>query len=336
METLKFTQLKKGNHLPSASTFGGSKCSSPMGGFSPHLPSWISPKSRLHWRYHWKPYGYLPKGSNKHSRLSWRWRLSFVEPWKPLEELLQLWRGNNLKTCESCLVIFAFFASRRHENCPFSKTEAGLRKKQGFRRAQMKTCDILWLWMLPSCWVVSPRNPKKKCCKSFPCPAFRMAEASNCLMIFVQGPAWGKFAAQVLIELRMLLVLANETTSLPNPIKHHKSTTTHRSLKQHKKSASVSQFVSDDPVKSSMMWTSLAIVQQKQRYAKCYKNGQGFHGFLGISLKWTKNSNHSMQPRGKYVGGFQLRWWHQIQHRHLVTEGLHHSDSTEKNCNFFC
>lgn len=243
------------------------------------------------------------------------------------------------KQPEDMRILFSylcFFASRRHENCPFSKTEAGLRKKQGFRRAQMKTCDILWLWMLPSCWVVSPRNPKKKCCKSFPCPAFRMAEASNCLMIFVQGPAWGKFAAQVLIELRMLLVLANETTSLPNPIKHHKSTTTHRSLKQHKKSASVSQFVSDDPVKSSMMWTSLAIVQQKQRYAKCYKNGQGFHGFLGISLKWTKNSNHSMQPRGKYVGGFQLRWWHQIQHRHLVTEGLHHSDSTEKNCNFFC
>ena len=107
METLKFTQLKKGNHLPSASTFGGSKSSSTprwfMGGVKLHTSH--LPKSRLHWTYHWKPYGYLPKGSNKHSRLSWRWRLSFVEPWKPSERIAAIMKG---KQPEDMRILFSY------------------------------------------------------------------------------------------------------------------------------------------------------------------------------------------------------------------------------------
>lgn len=43
--------------------------------------------------------------------------------------------------------------------------------------------------------------------------------------------------------------------------------------------------------------TSFRMIQSSPQWCGhpqllCNRNGQGFHGFLGISVKWTKNSNH--------------------------------------------
>lgn len=153
MKPLKFTQLKKGNHLPSASTFWGFKMFIFQGGFlmfSPHLPSWISPKSRLHWTYHWKPYGYLPKGSNKHSRLSWRWRLAAIMKGKQPEDMRILFSH------------LCFFASRRHENCPFFKNWSWFAKKTWFSKSPNE--DLWHLMTVDSTELLSceSKKPEKK------------------------------------------------------------------------------------------------------------------------------------------------------------------------------